>query len=74
MSPHQAWTKFFLKMIMRMNWREIWNMIKNVKLGESNEFAYENLILSINTSSSIRKVAFGLKDAKSEDFLKEIAR
>ena len=41
-----------------------------VKLGELNELAYEDLILSINTSSSVGRVAFGLvKNAKSEDFL-----
>ena len=42
---------------------------KIVKLGELNELAYKNLILSINTSSSVGKVAFGLvKNANSEDF------
>ena len=42
---------------------------KIVKLGELNELAYEDLILSINTSSSVGKVAFELvKNAKSEDF------
>ena len=41
-----------------------------VKLGELNELAYEDLILSINTSSSVGKVAYGLvKNTKSEDFL-----
>ena len=39
---------------------------KIVKLGELNGLAYEDLILSINTSSSVGKVAFGLeKNAKS---------
>ena len=43
---------------------------KIVKLGELNELAYEDLILSINTSYSVGKVAFRLvKNAKSEDFL-----
>ena len=42
---------------------------KIVKLGELNELAYEDLILSINTSSFIGKVAFGLvRNAKSADF------
>ena len=42
---------------------------KIVRLGELNELAYEDLILSINTSFSMGKVAFGLvKNAKSEDF------
>ena len=41
-----------------------------VKLGELNELAYEDLILSINTSSSVGKVVSGLvKNAKSDDFL-----
>ena len=41
-----------------------------VKLGELNELAYEDLILSINTNSSVGKVAFGLvKNVKSVDFL-----
>ena len=40
------------------------------KLGELNTFAYEGLILSINTSSSVGKLAFELvKNAKSKDFL-----
>ena len=43
---------------------------KIVKLGELNELAYEDLILLINTSSSVGKVAFGLvKNVKSKDFL-----
>ena len=43
---------------------------KTAKLGELNEFAYEDLILLINISSSVGKVALGLvKNAKSEDFL-----
>ena len=42
---------------------------KIIKLGELNELAYKDLILSINTSSSVGKFAFGLvKNAKSEDF------
>ena len=42
---------------------------KIVKLGELNELAYEDLLLSLNTSSSVGKVAFGLvKNANSEDF------
>ena len=43
---------------------------KIVKFGELNEFAHENLISSINTNSSVGKVAFVLvKNAESEDFL-----
>ena len=43
---------------------------KIVKLSELNELAYEDLILLINTSSSVGKVMFKLvKNAKSEDFL-----
>ena len=43
---------------------------KIVKLGELNEVACEDLILSINTSSFVCKVAFGLvRNAKSADFL-----
>ena len=42
---------------------------KIIKLGELNELAYEDLILSINTSFSIGEIAFGLvKNTKSEDF------
>ena len=42
---------------------------KIVILGELNELAYEYLILSINTSSSVSKVAFGLmKNKISKDF------
>ena len=33
---------------------------KFIKLGELNELAYEDLILSINTNSSVRKVTFRL--------------
>ena len=44
---------------------------KTIKLGELHELAFEDLILSINNSSSVGKAAFGLvKNAKSEDFLK----
>ena len=40
-----------------------------IKLGELNKLAYEDLIVAINTSSSVWKVAFGLvKNAKSEDY------
>ena len=43
---------------------------KIIKLGELNELVYEDLILSINASSSVGKVVFILvKNAKSEDFL-----
>ena len=43
---------------------------KIVKLGEFNELAYEDLILSINTSYYVGNVAFKLvKNAKSKDFL-----
>ena len=42
---------------------------KIVKLGELNELSYEDLILSIYTSSSLDKVAFDLvRNAKSTDF------
>ena len=42
------------------------------KLGELNKLAYENLVLSINTNSSIGKVTFGLVwDTKSLEFLEE---
>ena len=45
-------------------------MKKIAKLVELNKLAYEDLILLINTSSSVGKVAFGLvKNTKSEDFL-----
>ena len=45
------------------------------KLGELNKLAYEDFFLSINSSSSVGKVAFGLvKNAKKEDFLKGTAR
>ena len=44
-----------------------------IKLAELNELAHEDLILSINTSFSVGKAAFGLgKNAKSEDFLEGI--
>ena len=43
---------------------------KMIKFGELNELAYENLIWSINTSSSVGKVAFRLvRNAKSADFM-----
>ena len=43
---------------------------KIVRLGKLNKLAYEDLILSINTSSSVGKVAFELEqNTKSEDFL-----
>ena len=43
---------------------------KIVKFGELNELSYEDLMLWVNTSSSVDEVAFGLvKNAKSEDFL-----
>ena len=43
---------------------------KIVKLGELNELTYEDLVLLINTSSSVCKVGCGLvKNAKSKDFL-----
>ena len=42
-----------------------------MKFGELNELVYEDLILSINTSFFVGKVAFGLvKNAKSKGFLK----
>ena len=45
---------------------------KILKLGEWNELMYEDLILWINTSFTVRKVAFGqVKNDKSEDFLEE---
>ena len=48
---------------------------KIVRLGELNELAYEGLILSIDISFSVGKVAFELvKNAKSEDFLEGTAR
>ena len=41
---------------------------KFVKLGELNKLAYKNLILSINISSAVEKVVFGLvMSAKSLD-------
>ena len=44
---------------------------KIVKLGELNELAHKDLILLINTSSSLGKVAFGLvRNGKSADFPK----
>ena len=46
-----------------------------VKLGELNELTYEDLIFSINTSSSVDKHVFGLvKNAKSEEFRRETAK
>ena len=40
-----------------------------IKLGELNELAYKNLILPINTISSVGKVTFRLiRNAKSVDF------
>ena len=42
-----------------------------ITLGELNELKYEHLILSINSSSSVGKVTFGLvRVAKSSDFSK----
>ena len=42
---------------------------KIIKLGKFNELAFEDHILSINTSSSFRKVAFGLvQNSKSVEF------
>ena len=46
---------------------------KIVKLCELNELVYENLILSITTSSSVGKIVFGLvNNAKSKEFLEGI--
>ena len=46
-------------------------IFSTVKLGELNELAYEDLILSINTISSVRKIAFHLvRNAKSLEFPK----
>ena len=43
---------------------------KIIKLGELNKLVYEDLILSVNNSSSVGKVAFGLaRNMKSPDFL-----
>ena len=45
------------------------NMLKIMKLGEVNGLAYKDLILSINTNSSIGRVALGLaKNIKSAGF------
>ena len=42
---------------------------KIIKLGELNELAYKDIVLSINHTSSSGKVAFSLiKNCKSEDF------
>ena len=55
---------------MRVHLREMKTLTKIVKLGELNKCAYEDLILSINTSPSVGKIAFSLvKNAKSENFL-----
>ena len=55
---------------MRMFSRVMRTLIKDVKLGESNELAYKDLILSINTSFSVGKIALGLvRNAKNADFL-----
>ena len=44
---------------------------KIIKLGELNKLAYEDLILSIKTNSSVGKVAFRLvRNANSVDFPK----
>ena len=41
-----------------------------VKFGELNEITYKELILSINTSSSVEKVAFAMvRNTKRADFL-----
>ena len=48
---------------------------KIIKLGELNELAYEDLILSINTSSSVGKVAFGpVKNTKVKISWRETAK
>ena len=55
---------------MRVHLREMKTLTKTVKLGELNKCACEDLILSINTSASVGKIAFSLvKNAKSENFL-----
>ena len=57
---------------MRVHLREMKTSPKIVKLGELSKLAYEDLLLLINTSSTVGKVAFALvKNAKSEDFLAE---
>ena len=69
MGPSQAWMRFLLRTSTKMPWMEVWTSIKIRKLGEINDFAYEDLILSINTSSCVRKEAFTLvKNVKSADF------
>ena len=48
---------------------------KIIKLGELNELAYKDIVLSINHTSSSGKVAFSLiKNCKSEEFPKGICR
>ena len=48
---------------------------KIIKLGELSKLDFEDWILSINSSSFVGKVAFGLvNNAKSAEFSKETAR
>ena len=58
--------------VWKCSWR--WYKLgwKVVKLSKLNEWAYEDLILSIDTNLSVRKVAFGLaRNAKRLKFSKE---
>ena len=53
-----------------MHLRRMKTFTKIVRPGELNELAYEDLILLVNTRSSVGNIAFGLvKNAKNEDFL-----
>ena len=55
--------------------RVISTWIKIIKLGDLNELAYEDLILPINTNSSVGKVMLGLvRNFKSLEFLKGNAK
>ena len=47
---------------------------KVAKLDELNELAHKDLILSINTSSAVKKVAFGLARNRKVQFLRETAK
>ena len=67
---HQAWIRFLLRISENALKGDMELDIKIITLGELHELACKGLILSINTSSSVGKVAFGqVRNAKSASFL-----
>ena len=67
MGPHQGWTKFLLGMNTLEGDVDLNKTV--IKLGELNKLACDDLLLSINISSSAGNVAFRwVRNAKSANF------